>query len=325
MRLITIDDFIDLYSKIKQRGLDYFFSKLTFSKLSRTKSAFNQEEIIHSNWWIIPLVRKRWNKLISGNENTIYEEFLMKEVLSNDKEIRMLSIGSGVCSHELALAEYLQFKEITCVDLAQNRLNEAKKIADKKGLKNIRFECANIFEFIEKGNKYDIVFFHQSLHHFANMNAFIPDFICNSLTNNGKLIINEFVGPSRLQFPKTQIKAINEALAIIPKPFRKRFKTELYKTKFYGSGILRMIQADPTECIDSINIMPNIYHHFDTIVERPYGGNILMNVLKDISHHFVEINSEKEIVLNNLFEFEDNYLKSNTSDFIFGVYQKKKI
>jgi hypothetical protein len=50
-----------------------------------------------------------------------------------------------------------------------------------------------------------------------------------------------------------------------------------------------------------------------------------MNVLKDISHHFVETNSEKEIVLNNLFEFEDNYLKSNTSDFIFGVYQKKKI
>lgn len=141
MRLITIDDFIDLYSKIKQRGLDYFFSKLTFSKLSRTKSAFNQEEIIHSNWWIIPLVRKRWNKLISGNENTIYEEFLIKEALSNDKEIRMLSIGSGVCSHELALAEYLQLKEITCVDLAQNRLNEAKKIADKKGLKNIRFEC----------------------------------------------------------------------------------------------------------------------------------------------------------------------------------------
>lgn len=325
MKLITIDDFIDLYSKIKQRGLDYFFSKLTLSKLSRTKSAFNQEEIIHSNWWIIPLVRKRWNKLISGNENTIYEEFLMNEVLSNDKEIRMLSVGSGVCSHELILAEYPQFKEITCVDLAQNRLNEAKKMADKKGLKNIRFECANIFEFIEKGNEYDIVFFHQSLHHFSNMNTFITDYICKSLTNNGKLIINEFVGSSRLQFPKAQIKGVNDALKIIPKTFRKRFKTELNKNKFYGSGIIRMIQADPSECIDSINILPSIYRHFKPIVEKPYGGNILMNVLKDISHHFVETNSEKEIVLNNLFEFEDNYLKSNTSDFIFGVYQKKKI
>ena len=32
---------------------------------------------------------------------------------------------------------------------------------------------------------------------------------------------------------------------------------------------------------------------------------------------------EKEKVLNALFEFEDNYLKSDKSDFVFGIYQKK--
>lgn len=325
MKLITIDDFIDLYSKSKQRGLDYLISKLTFSRLSRTKSAFNQNKIIHSNWWIIPMVRKRWNYLVSGNENTIYEEFLIKEVLSNDKEIRMLSIGSGACSHELILAKNPQFKEIVCVDLAQNRLNEAKKIADNNGLKNIQFECANIYDYLKKGIKYDVIFFHQSLHHFDSISEFISNSICNSLSPSGKLIINEFVGSTRLQFPKNQITAINDGLKIIPKPYRKRFKTKLYKNKFYGSGILRMIQADPSECIDSKNIMPSIYKHFDTIVEKPYGGNILMNVLKDISHHFVEIDENKEGVLKELFEFEDNYLKSNSSDFIFGVYQKKSL
>jgi len=271
------------------------------------------------------MVRKRWNKLISGNENIIYEDFLVKEVLSTNKEIRMLSVGSGVCSHELVLAKNPQFKEILCVDLAQNRLDEAKKIADKNGLNNIRFECANIYDHLKKGVQYDIIFFHQSLHHFDTINEFISDTICNALSPNGKLIINEFVGSTRLQFPKKQIKAINEALKIVPKTYRKRFKTNLYKNKFYGSGIIRMIQADPSECIDSKNIMPSIYKHFDTIVERPYGGNILMNVLKDISHHFVEIDNKKESVLKELFEFEDNYLKSNSSDFIFGVYQKKSL
>ena len=48
-----------------------------------------------------------------------------------------------------------------------------------------------------------------------------------------------------------------------------------------------------------------------------------MNVLKDISHHFVVINTEKEKILTSLFQFEDEYLKSNKSDFVFGVYQKK--
>ena len=39
MKLITIDDYIDIYSKSKQRGIDYLLSKLTFSQMSRTKSA----------------------------------------------------------------------------------------------------------------------------------------------------------------------------------------------------------------------------------------------------------------------------------------------
>jgi hypothetical protein len=50
-----------------------------------------------------------------------------------------------------------------------------------------------------------------------------------------------------------------------------------------------------------------------------------MNVLKDISHHFVETNNEKEEILIKLFEFEDQYLKSNDSDFIFGIYQRKEV
>ena len=48
-----------------------------------------------------------------------------------------------------------------------------------------------------------------------------------------------------------------------------------------------------------------------------------MHVLKDISHHFVDTDQEKEKILNALFEFADNYLKSNKSDFVFGIYQKK--
>ena len=48
-----------------------------------------------------------------------------------------------------------------------------------------------------------------------------------------------------------------------------------------------------------------------------------MNVLKDLSHHFVDTNEGKIEILNALFEFEDDYLKSNKSDFVFGIYQKK--
>ena len=54
--------------------------------------------------------------------------------------------------------------------------------------------------------------------------------------------------------------------------------------------------ADPSECIDSENILPSIHNNFETIYEANYGGNILAAALKDIAHHFREINSEKEII-----------------------------
>ena len=70
------DDIIDVYVKSKQRGLSFLLSKFRPHSLSRTTSTFNQAEISHSNRWITPQARKRQNKLISRNENIIYDEKL---------------------------------------------------------------------------------------------------------------------------------------------------------------------------------------------------------------------------------------------------------
>ncbi|MDA9202092.1 hypothetical protein N9O58_04255 [Flavobacteriaceae bacterium] len=55
--------------------------------------------------------------------------------------------------------------------------------------------------------------------------------------------------------------------------------------------------------------------------EKPFGGSILSSVLKDIADHFFSVNAEKQEILETLFKIEDNYLKKNQSDFIFGMYK----
>ena len=70
--------------------------------------------------------------------------------------------------------------------------------------------------------------------------------------------------------------------------------------------------------------MPTIHKHYKTIVEKPYGGNLLMSVLRDISHHFYTLDDEKEAILEKLFLLEDTYMKNNPSDFVFGIYENKK-
>ena len=324
-RYVTIDDFRDIYFKIKQKGMSFIFSKLNVTGKIRTKNTHNyQHTVAVSEWYIIPQIKKRWNKLITGNENVSYEDFLMKEIFAKQFNLRLLSLGSGVCSHELKFASYENFSEIICVDIAQNRLDEAKEIALKMNLNNIHFVCSDIQTYLENKKEYvDIVLFHSSLHHFKNMDNLIKNQIFNILKNNGKLIINEYVGKNRLQYTVEQIRSINQALALIPEKYKKIYGTKFVKKKFHGFGRLRMIIADPSECIESENSLQAIHSHFKIILEKPYGGNILMGVLKNIAHNFVTLDAENERVLTDLFSFEDEYLKHNSSDFLLGVYEKK--
>ncbi len=320
-RLITLDDFIETYTKLNQRGIGFISSKLNFNKIERAKTAFNHIDIPSANWWIIPSVQTRWRKLITGNTDIGIEQFTVERFLKGKQNLKMLSLGSGECSSELLFAQYPNFKDITCTDIADKRLNKAKKVAEEKQLNNIRFQIqdANALSKIE--DRFDIIYFKASLHHFKNIESLLGEQIKQLLKTDGVLIINEYVGPTRLQFTKHQIKAINEALTLIPKSYRKRYKLNLYKNRVYGPGLARMILADPSECVDSASIMPALHKHYSTVYEVGYGGNILTLALKDIAHHFVELNDEKVAILNHLFDYEDKYLKKHPSDHIFGIYK----
>ncbi len=320
MPFITREDFRDVYIKTLQRGIKFLLSKFTLKAEERTKSAFNEVNIENSNWWSIPKVIERWNKLITGDKTKKYEYYLSEVLLQN--QTTLLSIGSGVCSHELLLAELNPHLHITCVDISNELLNQAANTAKEKNISNITFLAENIYDYSFQSNYYDTVFFHASLHHFKDMEQFIPNIIKQVLKPNGFLIINEYVGPNRMLYTNDQILAINSALKLIPKKYRSIYKTNLTKSHYYGSGLLRMIIADPSECVDSEKILPAIKQHFKTIEEKPYGGNILMSVLKDISHHFIILDDEKKQLLDKLFNYEDVYLTKHSSDFVFGIYQK---
>lgn len=324
MRILTIEDLKDIYIKFHQRGLPFLLSKLSFNSYKRTQSAFNEKEIQTSNFWIIPEVRKRWNKLITGDENTTYEEYLTNSFFKDKSNIKILALGTGVCSHEIRLAELNPHIEIHCYDFSDELLNKAKNISDQKNLNNIYYFAENVLTYSFKPEEYDIVFFHASLHHFDNIPQFLNDVVIKSLKPDGYIIINEFVGNNRLQYSKIQLQYINKALLEIPKKFRKIFKTEIYKNKYYGSGVIRMIVADPSECVDSKSIIPAIHQKFDIIDEKSYGNNILQSAFKDIAHHFVDVDTEKKIILENVFALEDELLRNHPSDFVFGIYKLKK-
>lgn len=323
MRYITTDDFSEAYSKLRQRGLSFLASKFSWTAQARTRSAFDDVGLQAANWWIIPMVRERWNDRITGNPEVPYEPYFMQQHLPGRTGLRMLSIGSGICSHEIVFAQSPHFSKVVCVDIAGNLLRAAEAKAKALELTNMEFREADLYQMEWAEEAYDIVFFHASLHHFDAVERLLQDRVKPTLRKGGIVLINEYVGPNRIQYPKEQVKAVNEALQLIPKTYRQRFKTNVLKNRVSGPGLWRMILADPSECVDAESIIPALHRHFEVVEERPYGGNLLMPVLKDIAHHFIDPQPEAKEVLERLFDAEDAYLRKHSSDFVYGVYRKK--
>ena len=320
---ISIGDLVDIYFKIQILGLNRILARLAWVNKARiTKAWNNANNSGQTHWWSVPLVRKRWNSLITGDLNTEYPDYLIKKYLHNRFNLNLLSPGCGTGNKELKFANFNNFQFIDAFDIAPNRIKVAKENAKQLGYKNIQYTISDVFKFNFGNKNYDVVLFDSFLHHIKKLDE-ILDKIYYSLKPDGIFVINEYVGPNRFQWSKEQLKLSNKALGSLPPLFRKRWQSESKKSKIYRPGLLRMILSDPSEAVNSENILPKIKKRFKILEENPYGGNILQLTLKDISHNFIGESKEGIQLMNALFKIEDDFLNNgNKSDFIFGIYSK---
>jgi ubiquinone/menaquinone biosynthesis C-methylase UbiE len=325
MNLLNEGDFLELLTKLKQRGISYFLSKIIPDAKKRTQSTFSTPKTAGSNWWIIPDVKQRENEKISGDSEKTFDQYLADHYFQNKKKLRLLSIACGVGNREIKLAESGHFEEVVGIDLSSDLIMEASRKVKERNLQNISFKQADFYSFKLNEREFDVVLFHMALHHFKNIDG-IAQRVRHTLKDDGILILNEYVGKNRLQFTASQVCHMNRLLGYIPERYRKRYLTGITKKKVYAPGLLRMIISDPSESVESATILPAIHKYFKVVEEKNIGGDLLMMVLKDIAHHFISHNdTEGKKILEKLFEEEDQYLlESEKADFIFGIYQKKK-
>ena len=326
MPLITSDDFLETLAKLRQRGLPFLLSKLRPNALARTRSAFDDPTLRAANWWQVPAVRRRWNERMTGRPDQPYETYVANKYLANRRGLRLLSLGSGAASHELAFARLPQFDEVHCVDIAGRLLAQAAEVARREGLTNFRTEVADVNALDLPAAAYDVVLFHSALHHFRDVDGILAR-IRHTLRPDGLLVINDFVGPARLQWTAAQLAETNRILReVVPARYRVRYLSRQLKTSVSGPGLLRMRLADPSEAAESDRIVPGLHQYFEPLEEAALGGNILTLVLKDIAHHFLrEDDAETQALLTELFRLEDAFLTAHPSDLLFGVYRPQPI
>lgn len=320
--LISIGDFLDVYYKVKQKGVKQLLSLFKLSNNNRVAEKWNNHQQ-SSDYWIIPQLQQHWNTLISGNSEETYEFYVTKNYLANKNNLSLLSIGCGEGLHERHFAQSGQFSKVIGVDISPKRIEKAQQLANEEKLP-IDYIAGDFHSMNLPKSSFDVILFDSSLHHFSNIDAFLQKEILPLMKDDCILVINEYCGPNRLQWTKAQLNYANELLREIPKKYKVLVDGRSIKRKVYRPGLLRMFLVDPSEAPDSANLQKALYTHFSILEEKRIGNNILHILLKGIAHHFVQTDSEKTALLSDLIAKDKEFVtKLGKSDSIFGVYQKK--
>lgn len=319
--LISIGDFIELYYKIKQKGLFKILSLFKFNSSNRVQKKWD-EFAPQSDFWVIPQITKHWNTIISNNPNVSYEEYVCETYLKNKSNLSLLSIGCGEGIHERNFANKDCFSKIVGVDISSKSIEKAILESQKNNL-DITYFAGDFLNMNEIIQKFDVILFDSSLHHFENIDGLLKEKIKPLLNENGILVVFEFCGPNRLQWKNSQLNKANELLKKIPQNYKLLIDGKNYKKKVYRPGMIRMLLNDPSEAPDSKNLIKGIHNNFKTVEEKLLGWNILHILLKNISHNFTNSDKETDDLMQKLIREEEKFCKETSeNNAVFGIYKK---
>jgi SAM-dependent methyltransferase len=221
-----------------------------------------------ATWMAHPLVRAEINRRVSGNPH-LWPTTALRQWLGNRAPLgKCLSIGCGAGGMERSLIEERIAAHATGIDMAANAIAEARRLAD--GMP-IDYVVTDAREYLRAHpSAFDAIIFHQSLHHFDALDELLV-LVAHSLRAGGLLYLDEYVGPSRDDWPMRRLIAPNLAYRLLPREVR---RPHLIRAPIN--------QEDPTEAIRSGEIVGAVERRFHVVHRRDYGGNLLAVVYPNL-------------------------------------------
>lgn len=320
--LVNRHDVVRVRTKLVNRDVQSLVRKLSGSASDRVVRQWSDVSLDSCQWWSIPAVRRRWNRLVTGSEEVDFPTYVTERHLRGGANRSALSLGCGLGGRELRWAELGAFAHIDAFDISAVQVEEARRRAALAGLGElITFSVADFATLVRKRH-FDVVIAEHSLHHLAPMPEVVEK-VRELLVPGGLFLVDEYVGPQRFQWTTTQLAAAQELLERFPERYR-RTPDGGTKASVVRPSKLWMRFTDPSEAIDSARIGRSLHRCFDVIEERPYGGAVLHLALADIAHNFLDPTEETAQVLRDAFEFEDRLMAAGTVGSDFAAYVCRK-
>jgi SAM-dependent methyltransferase len=217
----------------------------------------------HVSWMADRRVRDYINESISGSRHTWPMDWFLG-FLGERRFRRGLSIGCGTGPLERDLIRRGICQQVDAFDGSSGSIEIARELALEEGVADrIHYYVDDFNGPTLPASTYDIVFFHQSLHHVAKIER-LAGTILRTLRLGGLLYIDEYIGPSRRDWNDELIAPHRAVFARVPA-----------EAKICDPLPLPIHAIDPSEAIRSSDIMPQLERGFRILERRDYGGTIL--------------------------------------------------
>jgi SAM-dependent methyltransferase len=252
----------------------------------------NREKARDPTFWMAhPLCRQAINRRVSGNPHEWPMDYF-KRVHVPRPFRRAVSFGCGLGALERALVTGGIVEEIDAFDISPASLEDARREAEVNGLRGIHYRIGDFNDPQLPRRRYDIAFFHQSLHHVSSLERLFRR-LALALKPGGLIYIDEYVGPSRAEWTPGQLRTAQAALDGIP--IEARLSEEIQPP---------IEVNDPSEAVRSSEIPTFFNDFFDPVEWRPYGGQIVDLVLPCTSNTW-SLTPDGIASIGRMLEFED--------------------
>ena len=173
-----------------------------------------------SAWTENGQIQRELNRRMTGNPDSFWLDWFFTSFL--DRPVRrLLSIGCGDGAHEIMIAQRGYAAYVRGFDASETGIARAREIA-QTGRMNAVFDVGYFEDFVNRkaaDHPYDVVMFAGSLHHVRDLEGMLAA-VRRQMTDDGVLLVSEYVGACYQIYPEHQVSLINRVLDSINPIFK---------------------------------------------------------------------------------------------------------
>lgn len=262
-----------------------------------------------TTWLHDRFVRAVVNERVSGSPGRWPMDWFESLALHPFGDVVSLGCGTGALERDLSRRGL--GRRILGLDLSPAALAVAAREAKAAGYPGLEYRIANLDQLTLPGASFDAVFVHQALHHVRSLECCLET-VERALRPAGILFIDEYVGPSRHEWKRSDLDRLREVFLMLPAPAR--------RVRRLG---LPVDWKDPSEAVRSSEIEGLVGERFDLVVRRPYGGNLMAPLMPNLDLDRLP-EAEHEDWVRRFAATEDRWMAGGEkSYYVTAVYRRR--